>query len=160
MKKDDKSFYCLNLKTKMKDKHYSFYCYLADVNKNMHENYKIVKQEKLNLIFDDLPKEDLEYFDDEESLGDISYQELITKIFENVLQFDIPSDSNFWIFGKDSAIMIQTTYIPPQGNDKSSDLLLINNIIDKDYYSIKENQIYSDFKNNKDNDKLIFILFK
>ena len=124
----------------MKDKHYSFYCYLADVNKNMHENYKIVKQEKLN-HFDDLPKEDLEYFDDEESLGDISYEELITKIFENVLQCDIPSDSmDIWKrFSNNDPI----NYIPPQGSDESSDLLLINNVVDKDYYSIEEDQIYT-----------------
>ena len=56
--------------------------------------------------------------------------------------------------------MIQSTYIPPENSDEESELLLISDIVDKNFFNIQKKEMYEDFLDNKDNNKLIFILLK
>ena len=153
-------FHDLNLNTTIKGVDYSIFCYIVDISKKLEDNFNVIKNGSFNITCEKLEDNDIEFYDDEQLIGNIQYKKILNLVYSNILQIEIPSDSNFWIFGKNSSIMIQSTYIPPENSDEESELLLISDVIDKNFFKLEEKEIYEDFLDNKDNNKLIFILLK
>lgn len=154
------TFHDLNIKTTVKGNNYSIFCYIVDITKSLEENYTIIEKGGFKTVNQFLDDSDMEYYDDEQLIGNKDYKEVLNAMYKNILQFEIPSDSSFWMFGKNHSIVIQSTFIPPETSEDESELLLISNIIEKTYFDIDKNEIYDDFMDNKDNNKLIFILLK
>ena len=116
------TFHDLNLNTTIKGTDYSIFCYIVDINISLEANYEVIRKGGFNITCEKLEENDIEFYDSEQLIGNTNYKKVLNLIYSDILQFEIPSDSSFWIFGKNNSIMIQS-HIYPGKFDEESELL-------------------------------------
>ena len=143
----DKSLFLLNIKQEQ----------------NIKELFEFVEKEKFLFYIDSYNTKDITTIYDTKTLDSIKLKEIIKIIFINLIKTkQVPNFCNLWIFGNESSMSVQGTYIPlEQGSYSDDDYLdLMIDIVPLSYNIISEQEIYSNINLNKENEGLYFLLFK